>query len=306
MHPFQGHHQGSSLPHMSGGGYYGGSPVSPTSATHPTQQHGFYPSTSGAPGHIPQAGYQAYPPIPPSPSSAHRPLDPSLQGPDQAKGRKRKAPDGSTGSPGLGPPPGSAGSGIIPLANTATPPPPTGQMLNPGQNSEDEPLYVNAKQYHRILKRRAARAKIEEGNKGNKNKKVLPQLRMLEAVLMIAAISSRITPQARYAASSRPWRSVPHRRRNPCSGSYSKRRPTELIKTTIVKRRRSHSRSRSRSRRRLNVSPAPTSIYQPGVRFPVASPAGMLIDSFSFFYSLFSPPLFYVHLLPVPPVLCCR
>ncbi|KAI9255546.1 CCAAT-binding transcription factor (CBF-B/NF-YA) subunit B-domain-containing protein [Sporodiniella umbellata] len=29
----------------------------------------------------------------------------------------------------------------------------------------EEPLYVNAKQYHRILKRRAVRAKIEEQNK---------------------------------------------------------------------------------------------------------------------------------------------
>jgi hypothetical protein len=176
-HPFQSHHQSSSLPHI-GGGYYGGSPVSPTSATH-GQQHGFYPPPSNQQSHITPAGqYQSYPPpIPPSPSSSHRPLDPSLQAPDTAKGRKRKDPPGSAPSPALGPPPGSAGSGIIPLgnANTAATPPP-GTMLGVTQNSEDEPLYVNAKQYHRILKRRAARAKIEEGNKGNKNKKVLPVL----------------------------------------------------------------------------------------------------------------------------------
>ena len=196
MHPFQSHHQGSSHPHMSGGGYYGGSPVSPTSATHTPQQHNFYPPTSGAPAHIPPTGYQTYPQMPPSPSSAHRPLDPSLQGPEQVKGRKRKDPPGSAGSPALGPPPGSAGSGILPLGTTSTvtPPPPTGPLLGVGQNSEDEPLYVNAKQYHRILKRRAARAKIEEGNKGNKNKKVHLNLDVESMLIGISRIfMSRVT-----------------------------------------------------------------------------------------------------------------
>ncbi|KAI8384940.1 CCAAT-binding transcription factor (CBF-B/NF-YA) subunit B-domain-containing protein [Radiomyces spectabilis] len=36
---------------------------------------------------------------------------------------------------------------------------------------EEEPLYVNAKQYHRILKRRAARFRLEEMNKLAKARK---------------------------------------------------------------------------------------------------------------------------------------
>ncbi|KAI1305587.1 Transcriptional activator [Mortierella claussenii] len=44
--------------------------------------------------------------------------------------------------------------------------PPTNQS-----STEEEPLYVNAKQYHRILKRRAARAKLEEMNRMAKIRK---------------------------------------------------------------------------------------------------------------------------------------
>ncbi|KAF9920630.1 Transcriptional activator [Linnemannia zychae] len=43
-----------------------------------------------------------------------------------------------------------------------------GQQLSGG---DEEPLYVNAKQYHRILKRRAARAKLEEMNRMAKIRK---------------------------------------------------------------------------------------------------------------------------------------
>lgn len=41
-----------------------------------------------------------------------------------------------------------------------------------GDAGDEEPLYVNAKQYHRILKRRLARARLEELNRLSRSRKV--------------------------------------------------------------------------------------------------------------------------------------
>ena len=64
--------------------------------------------------------------------------------------------------------PGSTNTTTVPSAQ------PVGRMqIAPEDPDEDNrPLYVNAKQYHRILKRRAARAKLESTGKVVRKRKV--------------------------------------------------------------------------------------------------------------------------------------
>ncbi len=49
---------------------------------------------------------------------------------------------------------------------------PGASRTNNNSSIDEEPLYVNAKQYHRILKRRAARARLEELHRLSKERKV--------------------------------------------------------------------------------------------------------------------------------------
>ncbi|KAG8711651.1 Transcriptional activator [Ceratobasidium sp. 394] len=85
----------------------------------------------------------------------------------------------------------------------------------PGQEDADtldeEPLYVNAKQYHRILKRRTARARLEEVHRLSKERKVsYVQVGIACSFIFVLAVLARVETQACHAPSSWAWRAVPH------------------------------------------------------------------------------------------------
>ncbi|KAH3660491.1 hypothetical protein OGAPHI_007077 [Ogataea philodendri] len=58
-----------------------------------------------------------------------------------------------------------------PLPTTPSPPAQIRSNTSITQQQPDQPYYVNAKQYHRILKRRIARAKLEENLKIQRGRK---------------------------------------------------------------------------------------------------------------------------------------
>eukprot|EP00122_Pirum_gemmata_P013115 Pgem_evm1s12204 len=73
----------------------------------------------------------------------------------------------------------------MPLANETT--------AAPG-GAEEEPMYVNAKQYHRILKRREARAKLEQKyNIPKERAKFLHESRHKHALNRVRGVGGKFT-----------------------------------------------------------------------------------------------------------------
>lgn len=71
------------------------------------------------------------------------------------------------------------------------------EEAGPDDGDNEEPLYVNAKQYHRILKRRSARQRLEELNRLSRSSKVssaAPCSRYLTAGEIGATLTSRLQP----------------------------------------------------------------------------------------------------------------
>lgn len=98
--------------------------------------------------------------------------------------------------------------------------------LRQDDDADEEPLYVNAKQYHRILKRRAARARLEELNQLIRQRKVSAShepisVKRLGGLLiywfiLVTALSTRVASQTCLPAASRSGRSIPHGARDSC------------------------------------------------------------------------------------------
>lgn len=72
------------------------------------------------------------------------------------------------------------------------------QRLPVAMETLDEPLYVNAKQYHRIIKRRQARAKLEAEGK-------IPKVRKVSLLICLVALSAGLAISHRKDREKHPY-----------------------------------------------------------------------------------------------------